>query len=51
VNLLTANDPGIGAVLATHAHAGMDEHGDEKSRLPLGKSELRDGPNLLGARH
>jgi hypothetical protein len=29
----------------------MDEHGDEKSRLALGESELRDGPNLLGARH
>jgi hypothetical protein len=29
----------------------MDEHGDEKSRLPLGESELRHCPNLLGARH
>jgi hypothetical protein len=51
VDLLTANDPGIDAVLATHAHASMDEHGDEESRLPLGESELRDRPNLLGARH
>ena len=49
MDLLTANDPGIDAVLATHAHAGMDEHGDEKSRLPLGESELRNGPKAITA--
>jgi hypothetical protein len=29
----------------------MDQHGNEKSRLALGEPELRDGVNLVGARH
>ena len=48
VILPAANDPGLGQVLTPHADAGMDEHSLEKSRLPLGKSELRDGPNVVG---
>ena len=49
MDLLTADDPRVGAVLATDTDAGVQHDGHQEARLALGEAVLRDRLDALDA--